>query len=32
MGDPTLASALLGRAANRHIADRLVELLSPEKK
>lgn len=27
MGDPTLASAALGRAANRHIADRLVDLL-----
>lgn len=32
MGDPTLADAMLGRAANRHIADRLVELLSSEKK
>lgn len=28
MGDPTLASAALGRAANRWIADRLVEVLS----
>lgn len=27
MGDPTLASAALGRAANRHIADRLVDVL-----
>lgn len=27
MGDPTLASAALGRAANRWIADRLVEVL-----
>jgi len=27
MGDPTLASAALGRAANRFIADRLVEVL-----
>ena len=27
MGDPTLASAALGRAANRHIADRLTEIV-----
>ena len=29
MGDPTLASAKLGRAANEHIVERLVRLVGP---